>query len=211
VSDVVFFTFWTDDNYRKAAERLRVSCDRWGIKTDFREASDQGSWRHNCNQKPRLLWALRQEYTCPIVCLDADCVVHARPDLLMEPHDCDAILWNGGVPSRARRGYVSSGVTWWNNTTRARRMLKHWAKLSKLRLNKIVDPLLRVVCLEAMQHGARIETLPSAYMKPYWIRKRGLSANGIVISCNERPGTHTDGLYGRKRLRLDPLTPEHAL
>lgn len=207
----LFWTFYTDDNYKQAADRLLRSCTRFKLTARADEAPDQGTWRKNCNQKPRLLLDIWKAHDGPVVCMDADCVVHRYPILLTQKHQCDAILWNAGVPSRRGR-YVSSGVTWWNKTEMAQRMLERWAELSLQRLNKIVDPLLRIVCTEMAEH-ATIMRLPAAYMKPYWIRKGEIrDPKDIVISCNERPGTHEDGAYARrKRTRVDPLTPEHAL
>ena len=81
------------------------------------EGEKLGSWKRNCNQKPRLLARLRQAIGGPIAWLDADCVIHHRPDILLAERMEDTVLWQEGI---SEKHYISSQVMWWNDTAAAR-------------------------------------------------------------------------------------------
>ncbi len=204
MSEVTFWTFYTDDRYKLAAARLGRSCEKFNIKFMMSSAPDLGRWRVNCNQKPMFLLAAYDKCDGPVVCLDADCVVHERPDFLLQPHPgVDAILWAGGVGRR----YVSSGVCWWGRTGIARAMLQMWVD-ECARRRKMADKQLKTVCDEFKETATMVK-IPRAYLKPYWIRKKGVETP--IISCNERMTEHKDGRYDRRRKRIDPLTEAHEL
>jgi hypothetical protein len=196
-----FWTFYTDDRYKAVADRLGASLDRFGLTLTACKAPDLGSWLANCNQKPQLLWKFRQEVAGPICCLDADCIVHKPPTYLTDDGalQYDAILWNKGVSSVF---YVSSGVSWWNDTPVGGEMLKIWNDLAARRKMGLVDPLLKRVCAE-FGDMAKIGRLPPEYHAVYWMDK--VADDQIVISCNERQTEHGDGLYARNRVRMREL------
>lgn len=204
MNEVTFWTFYTDDQYKLAALRLKRSCDKFGIAFMMSEATDLGVWKKNCNQKPKHLLEAYDKCEGAIVCLDADCIVHEDPTFLREPHPgVDAILWAGGVG----RKYISSGVCWWGRTSIARAMLKRWVEECAERW-KMADRQLKTVCDEFVDIANMVK-IPKAYLKPYWLNKKGVESP--VISCNERMTDYKDGRYDRHRKRKDPITPEHTL
>lgn len=196
-----FATFYTSAAYRQDAERLGRCCLHFGLPFRSVQGEELGSWRRNCNQKPRLLAALRRAIAGPIVWLDADCVIHSRPGELLRERQEDAVLWQGGI-SETR--YVSSGVMWWNDTAVAREMIEDWSQRSAAALESQSDPLLKATC-EHFRGRAAIGVLPPAYLKPYWKPVDGVAAHEIVISNNERRSEHADAAPRQDRTRLEPL------
>jgi hypothetical protein len=200
-----FATFYTDDRYRALARRLARCCVVFGLRFLAIQGQDHGSWRRNCNQKPRLLELLRSRVPGPIVWLDADCVIHQPPTLFQGDLSCDAVLWRGGRSGDKR--YIGSQVMLWNDTPRARAMIATWAELSCSRPDSLADPLLKQVC-DVWVDRARIDPLPDTYRSVYWAPAAGLVREAIVISCNERASQAPDALPLRRRERLiDLLLP----
>lgn len=204
----IFLTFYTDENYKKLAKRLGHSCARFGLKFEAIKGQELGTWRANCNQKAQILLDFWAGVTEPVCFLDADCVIHKEPALLLGPHHNlpDAILWAGGQGRR----YVSSGVTWWNKTPGAFELIRKWAECCVERRGRLADPALRRA-VGLLEGKVKVRKLPPEYLKPYWKRKSGVAPADIVISCNERGTEKRDGLYDRKRRRVDPLTEAHSM
>lgn len=198
---MTFATFYTTDAYLRDAERLQRCCGVFGLAFTAVRGEEFGSWKRNCNQKPRLLDAMRRAIAGPIVWLDADCVIHHRPSALLQERGDDAVLWQGGL-SETR--YVSSQVTWWNDTEAARAMIADWARRSREDPESLADPLLKATC-EAWRGRAAIGVLPPEYLKPYWKPVEGVSPERIVISSNERRCEHADATPRQIRTRLEPL------
>lgn len=201
-----FATFFTTPAYRADAERLGQCCDHFGLPFRMLQGEEYGSWRRNCNQKPRLLQALRSDVRGPLVWLDSDCIIHQRPDLLLEPHADDALLWNGGVSDKP---YINSQVMWWNDTAVARSMIDDWARRSLETPDSLADPLLKAA-FDAHQGRAHIGVLPHEYIKPYWKPIDGVTPERIIISGNERRSVHADATPRQDRPRLEPLRVPYA-
>ena len=197
-----FAAFYTNADYRRDAERLERCCRHFGLPFTMLEGRELGGWKRNCNQKPRLLARLRAAVPGPIVWLDADCIVHRRPEALLRERTEDAVLWQGGIAPDKK--YVSSQVMWWNDTPHARAMIDEWARRSADDPDSLADPLLKATC-EAWRGRARIGVLPAAYLKPYWKPVPGVAADDIVISGNERRCRHADAVPRQDRPRLEPL------
>jgi hypothetical protein len=203
-----FATFYNTPAYRADADRLAACCRHFGLPFVAVPGRDFGSWKRNCNQKPRLLLTLRDELRGPIVWMDADCIIHEAPSDLLRARDDDAVLWQGGFSGD--RIYVSSQVMWWNDTPAARGMIADWAGRSLDNPDSLADPLLKATC-DAWRSRARIGVLPPAYLKPYWKPVEGVTASEIVISTNERRSIHPDATPRQNRIRLEPLRlPFHA-
>lgn len=198
----MFAAFYTTEAYRTDAERLRRCCGVFGLPFTLIKGDEFGSWKRNCNQKPRLLRQLRRAIPGPIVWLDADCIIHQRPSALLQARVEDALLWHGGI---SEKPYVSSQVMWWNDTATARAMIDDWAQRSIENPESLADPLLKATC-DAWRGQAHIGTLPATYLKPYWKPVDGVRADGIVISSNERRSDHADATPRQVRVRLEPLT-----
>jgi hypothetical protein len=196
-----FATFYTNAAYRRDAERLGRCCRHFHLPLVSLEGEERGSWKRNCNQKPRLLAQLRRQIAGPIVWLDADCVIHHLPVALLAARQEDALLWQGGVSTKR---YVSSQVMWWNDSEAARAMIDDWARRSLAAPESLADPLLKATC-EAWRGRAEIGVLPPEYLKPYWMPVEGVTPNRIVISSNERRCEHPDATPRQIRTRLEPL------
>ncbi len=195
----LFATFHTDESYRALARRLERCCAVFGLRFVAIEGQDHGSWRRNCNQKPRLLSSLRSRVSGPIVWLDADCVIQRPPTLFQADLSCDAILWRAGRSEG--KAFVASQVMWWNDTPTAHAMIAEWAERSRERPENLADPLLKEVC-DAWFDRADIQRLPDTYRAVYWAPEPGLVEDEIVISCNERASRSPDARYRRDRKRL---------
>jgi len=196
-----FATFYTTPAYRADAERLGRCCEVFDLPFTMLEGEEFGSWKRNCNQKPRMLRKLRERIDGPIVWLDADCIIHDLPAALLTARAEDAVLWSGGV---SEKRYVSSQVMWWNDTANARAMIAEWAHRSVDDPESLADPLLKATC-EAWRARADIGLLPPEYLKPYWKPVEGVAPQDIVISGNERRCVHPDATPRQDRPRLEPL------
>jgi hypothetical protein len=196
-----FASFYTNSDYRKDCERLERCCRHFGLPFMAIEGEELGGWKRNCNQKPRLLQRLRESVAGPIVWLDADCIIHRRPQSLLEPRTDDAVLWQGGISDKH---YVSSQVMWWGDTPVARAMIAEWAERSRDNPESLADPLLKATC-ESWRGRAKVAVLPAAYLKPYWKPVDGVAPDDIVISGNERRAVHPDATPRQIRTRLEPL------
>lgn len=201
-----FATFFTTDAYRQDAERLGRCCALFNLSFVMLEGEELGSWKRNCNQKPRLLHQFRRETRGPIVWLDADCIIHHRPDVLIADCVADALLWQGGLTEKP---YVSSQVMWWNDTDTAHGMIADWAQRSLDNPASLADPLLKATC-DAWRGRASIAALPPSYLKPYWKVVDGVTPTDIVISSNERRSVHADAAPRQNRTRLEPLNLPYA-
>ncbi len=196
-----FATFYTTPAYREDAERLGHCCRVFGLPFTLVQGQEFGSWKRNCNQKPRLLERLRSTVSGPIVWLDADCVIHHLPSALLQERPEDAVLWNGGISAKP---YISSQVMWWNDTATARAMIADWSQRSVDNPESLADPLLKATC-DAWRGKANVGVLPSEYLKPYWKPVAGVTPEDIVISSNERRCVHADAAPRQVRIRLEPL------
>jgi hypothetical protein len=196
-----FATFYTTAAYREDAERLGRCCRFFGLPFTLVQGEEFGSWKRNCNQKPRLLERLRSAISGPIVWLDADCVIHHAPSALLRERPEDAVLWEGGISTK---DYVSSQVMWWNDTATAKGMIADWAQRSVDDPESLADPLLRATC-DAWRGRADVGVLPAEYGKPYWMPVAGVAPQDIVISSNERRCVHSDATPRQDRIRLEPL------
>ena len=196
-----FATFYTTPEYQEDAARLGRCCRAFGLPFTMVEGEELGSWKRNCNQKPRLLQRLRNAISGPIVWLDADCVIHRPPTVLLIDRPEDAVLWQGGLGAKP---YVSSQVMWWNDTAAARAMIADWAQRSVDNPESLADPLLKATC-DAWRGSANVGTLPPEYIQPYWKPVELEHPRDIVISSNERRCTHPDATPRQIRIRLQPL------
>ncbi len=197
----LFFTFYTNDMYLADARRLEQCCNYFGLKIEIVKGEEFGSWKKNCNQKPRLIEQVRNRVEGPIVWLDSDCIIHSEPIALLEKISGDALLWQGGL---TEKHYVSSQTMLWNDTKTSRSMIADWAALSRENPESLADPLLKIVC-ENWRSRASIGRLPDMYLKPYWKVVEGVSSENIIISTNERRCVHPDAAPRQNRVRLDPL------
>lgn len=202
MSTPTFATYYTDDGYQTLSRRLERCCGVFGLRFVALQGREHGSWRRNCNQKPRLLEALRSRLSGPIVWLDADCVIHQPPTLFQRELACDAILWRGGRSVDKR--YIGSQVMWWNDTPDAHVMIAEWAELSRRCPDSLADPLLKEVC-DRWVDRARIQALPDGYRAVYFDATPRLAREQIVISCNERASGAPDAVCARSRTRLVEL------
>jgi hypothetical protein len=166
------------------------------------EGQEFGSWKRNCNQKPRLLEQVRNAVSGPIVWLDADCIIHHCPEALLDDRREDAVLWQGGISTT--KPYISSQVMWWNDTAAARAMIADWAQRSIDTPDSLADPLLKATC-DAWRGRANIGVLPPEYLRPYWKPPEDEHPQRIVISCNERRCVHPDATPRQVRVRLAPV------
>jgi len=201
-----FVAFYTNDAYLEDARRLERCCQHFDLRFEKVKGEEFGSWKRNCNQKPRLLDQVRRRISGPIVWLDSDCIIHERPSALLSTRSDDAVLWMGGVTEKR---YVSSQVMWWSDSPIARAMIEDWAMLSKEQPESLADPLLKAVC-EKWRGTATVGTMPATYLKPYWKPVPGVRSEEIVISSNERRCVHLDAKPRQIRVRLDPLCLPYA-
>jgi hypothetical protein len=80
--DLTVVSFFTPGRYAKYAKRLAASCDAAGVPCCIREVADRGTWIENNNYKPRFIRDMVEKFASPLLWIDADGELLARPKLL---------------------------------------------------------------------------------------------------------------------------------
>lgn len=126
-SDPLFVTAYTSEAYRKMARRLESSCLNFDVECRTFSIPTRGSWVRNTHIKPHVILSAMEETGRPIVWVDADAELKARPEAFYQPPDCDA----GLHIHRRKGGYAEwlSGTTYW--TEKAKPVLELWDELGK--------------------------------------------------------------------------------
>jgi len=152
---IVLARYTTRGQYPAYAERLRASCQRFGLAHDIAKVDDGGNWSNVCNDRPNWILQALCNARQSILCVDADCEFQKFPSLLVG-QGCDfaAYNWsadplNAGANGPNRHTYnperllVSGGVMLFGYTAAAMEFLVRWiSKIGEAPGTTVTDPLI---------------------------------------------------------------------
>jgi hypothetical protein len=130
-------SFYTGEGaYRDFAEKLRRSCERFGITPHIEQLRSTGVWARNNSMKPAFMHRKLLELKRPIIWCDADCEVCEYPALL-DTREVDLAVFNWAAdphdPNDNREPDQSctilkstSGVLYFNYTPAALQLMYQW-------------------------------------------------------------------------------------
>jgi len=129
--DVV--SFYTGEGaYKDFAEKLRRSCERFGITPHIEKLDTTGVWSHNLNLKPPFLYRKLMELKRPIIWCDADAEIIQHPSLFEQP-TFDFAVYNWAAdptettPDQAcRKLNATSGVLYLNYCAPVLQLVYQW-------------------------------------------------------------------------------------
>lgn len=112
--------YTTGTVYEQWADRMMASCDRLGLQHHVVPLEVTGSWEVRTHTKARVCQAIWTEARQPILWVDADAVIHQRPErLLNATADFAVHQWEGD------KHFISATV-FFNQTPAAGRLLEAW-------------------------------------------------------------------------------------
>lgn len=124
--NVTVASFYTPTwEYPAHAERLRAECDALGLAHHIRELPDAGDYIANTRLKPAFLCDAMAELARPLLWIDVDGSILARPTALRSDVD---FMGRRMPPRRDRVWHV--GTLFFNNTEPARALLSRWAAMA---------------------------------------------------------------------------------
>lgn len=165
-------SFYTDDwEYPKHAERLRQECEVLGLEYRIERRDSAGGYLENTCQKPvfiREMLALGR----PILWLDVDATIRARPDFFLEPgYDFQAKRMN---PRRPRTWHV--GTMYWAPTDAALAFVDEWIA----RTGDMSDESSLEQTWKALGHTLKARDIPETYFE-IPTRKRPMTADCVIF------------------------------
>ncbi len=156
---VSFYTAGTP--YKEEAQRLIDSCNSVGVPHYVCEIPSLGSWEANCALKPSFLLAMWRDKRGPFLWVDADAILHRRPDLLINAA-CDFAI------HKVDLWEFASGTVFFNNTPLAGLLLQRWEALCRCYPHIWDQRLLDAAWEELMrEHPLVTQWLPVAYTLIY--------------------------------------------
>lgn len=121
---VTFYTLGTV--YAALESEWADSLRRHGIEHFAAYAEDScGEWERNTNLKPKVIFQAWEELDCPIVWLDIDARLRARPDLFWELAESE-VDFACHYLRRRHRGELLSGTLYFGQTERAGQLIRKW-------------------------------------------------------------------------------------
>ena len=132
VSPLVISFYTIDTPYQKEVERLRASCERFGIEHHIAGLPSRGRWEHNCAMKGLFIRDRLEEFRRPVLWIDADGEIVAPLEYFDDtPFDLACyVQWSEDrQPPRmdSREMPFMSGTLYFNFTTGGRRAAEVWA------------------------------------------------------------------------------------
>jgi len=161
--------FTPDDIYGPAADRLRMSLEKFALDFEVHHFQPLGSWVENTCYKPLFIKAMLDKHRGrPIVWLDADAEVVAYPGLLM---DMTADVATGYL---SRRREYLSGTVFLANNVETRNLVRLWLvnlqqdddspRKEQRALGRAIEAL--------MGNGLIYERLPFEYVRIFDLKGR---------------------------------------
>ncbi|MDX2018564.1 MAG: hypothetical protein SFY95_13110 [Planctomycetota bacterium] len=168
-------SFFTGDGvYRQFAEKLRASCERFGVPYDIDEFPSTGDWIRNLAKKPRFLLDKLDKHRGPVVWMDADCEICQEPAVLREASargDVDFMCYNlfadagNGLTEihDPTRLHSSSGVMYIADTPAARGFIAQWGEMCEENPDQRDDFVLNYTFARRRNTELRARWLPREY------------------------------------------------
>lgn len=130
-------SFYTGEGaYKDFADKLRRSCEKFGITPHIEQLPTTGDWVKNNSLKPQFIQRQLLALKRPVLWCDADCEVIERPERLEKPAaDFAAFNWaaerEGDEADQNEKVLRSAGgVLWFNYTPPAIQLLYQWVTWS---------------------------------------------------------------------------------
>lgn len=125
--------FTGESSYVKLADRLKSSCDKFGINHHIEKMQVGGDWMAVCNRKPHFILTCLLTFRSPVVWLDVDCEVLKLPTIFWrDAHDFAIYNWAADpqntehFPQYCEHPATSSGVVMFRYTAPAIELLLRW-------------------------------------------------------------------------------------
>lgn len=132
-SSPIVVSFYTKGTaYEQEVRGLRESCERLGIAHEITPVNDLGSWERNCAYKARFLSEAFHRLRRPMLWVDADAVLRARPELVERLAGLASSGVLGGTDFAIHRvdGWeFASGTLFFNQTSAAEELLARWTRM----------------------------------------------------------------------------------
>lgn len=124
IPDLLVCSFYTPTwEYPAHAKRLKAECDALGVPCRIDELPDQGDYIKNCRLKPAFLAGVMREEQRPLLWVDVDGSLLARPDALRDDVD---FMARPMPPERKRQWHV--GTLFFHSTEPASVLLYAWTE-----------------------------------------------------------------------------------
>lgn len=150
---ISFYT--THTPYATEITRLRRSCQEYGLELYVEGLASTGCWVRNCALKGPFVWRCLQQFSEPLLWLDADAEVVRYPGLFSDPEFEFAAY---------QPAHLCSGTLYFAQTTGARQLARAWADLC-LQEPRTWDQVLLARALERAGETVRFRCLPQGYCK----------------------------------------------
>jgi len=148
-----YVLFHTGGRYEREAVRLRSSLVRFALPHEIHRLQDLGTWQANTSQTGAFVLSRRQMLRGPLVYLDADAFLWARPDWSVVPPGMD-------LAAHRRAGIeLLNGTLWLEDTAGCMAALERYAALSAggvANEQRMLDRAIR-------ESGARLGLLPASH------------------------------------------------
>lgn len=163
---MIVISYYTSAAYMKHAAELKRSCEEFGVRFEIDQLPDAGSWMQNVQQKPDFIQGKMAKHPQEtLVWLDADCILRARPELLLGEPTCDVAAY-----SARYHGDVWGSTILFKPTDAARQVVAQW----KMRIKDKPtwqDNLSLKFAIVIDTPAAKLQQLPFTYTWTEWIMR----------------------------------------
>jgi len=188
--------FYTNDKYKRLAERMKASAEALGLSVHLKEYPEVPAWSAALRIKVVFIGEMLNSQTEDILYLDADTWVERRPDVLLTPGDFDIGM-----------GYVLPGhphgcAMFFRNNVKVKALQKRWLEMFDLYPGiKLDETLLEYTILEFKRQGLIVKTLPPAYGWMEYMKPRFPGAVPIIHHLGAGEGSD------KREVFLHPTSP----
>lgn len=163
---LIICSYYTNDIYMRHAAELKKSLETFGLRFEIDQLTDLGSWMKNVQQKPAFIRSKMEKHKEEtIVWLDADCVVRARPELLLGDLACDV----AGFSARYQ-GDIWGSTLLFRPTDAARTVVANWDLRVQDRPDW-QDNLSLKFAIAIDTPAAKLVQIPATYAWTEWIMR----------------------------------------
>ena len=182
--------------YEEEVKSLRESCEKFGIEYHIEGVESRGSWGRNCAYKPYFMKKMMQQFSRPLLWVDADAVflkplvfeecMFSDLAVLQFKEKKDATFHSTSEGVCVHPADVASGTVYVNTTEGGLEGLDLWCYYA----DKIVEaegPYITLIEQISLQFVLFAETsihiakLPMAYCKIFDKEEEGLLPSDVVI------------------------------
>lgn len=194
---LIVSAFTRNTPYEQEADRLRASLERLDLEHEIVPLEDRGSWNSNCALKPGAIASVHNRAERPVLWVDADAVVHDRPELLRGTSADFAVhLHDGWI--------LNSATVYFGQSFFAERLLREWMHLcetfpeqnDQVHLDSAWEAVSRIIPIQTRwlpYSYAKIFDVPCPRSEPPIIEQFQASRR-LGGEHSTRPPTHTPSL-----------------